>query len=196
MEDINEILTLFDSREKWTAFIDLSNKRDALVNELHTRLTTELEKIANERLIDSGWDFCAYNYSYGQIHMYPKDISQISIMMETRSWGVEWYRRCASIYVNEKCVDDIYSVFNRIKECIPELPMAGFQDNRHNNAWHLFVKQIPAAVFNVESHVKSYEECLFMAKDNAQQLAKNIWEEVFQPFANKDLAKRMTSIIL
>ena len=195
MEEINDILALFDSREKWTAFIDLSNKRDALVNELHTRLTTELEKIANERLNDSGWNFCADRNGDGQIYMYPKEISQISIMIETRSWEIEWYRRCASIYVYEPCVKNI-DVFNRIKECIPELPMAGFQDNKHNSPYHLFVKQIPATVFNVESHVKSYDECLYMAADNAQQLAKNIWEEVFQPFANKDLAERMAGFII
>lgn len=194
MEDINDILALFDSREKWTAFIELSKKRDALVNELHTRLTTELEKIANERLIDSGWDFCADENRNGQIYMCPKDTSLISIMIETWNWKSDWYRRCASIYVCEPRKS--IAVFNRIKECIPKLPMAGFQDNIHDSRYHLFVKQIPATVFNVESHVKSYEECLYMAKDNAQQLAKNIWEEVFQPFANKELAKRMTGFII
>ena len=34
MEEVNKVMTLFDSKDKWNAFIELSNMRTELVNEL------------------------------------------------------------------------------------------------------------------------------------------------------------------
>ena len=50
MEEIKGILSLFDSAETWDAFIELSEMRTGLVNELSSRLMVELQKIAKENL--------------------------------------------------------------------------------------------------------------------------------------------------
>ena len=43
--------------------------------------------------------------------------------------------------------------------------------------------------------ITSVEKCLYMAKDNASQLAMNLWEEVYEPFANKEIANLMRSFV-
>ena len=53
MEEIKNVMALFDSKDKWNAFIELSNMRTELVNELKDRLIIELKKIAESRLTDS-----------------------------------------------------------------------------------------------------------------------------------------------
>ncbi len=37
MEDIKQVLALFDSAEKWNVFIELTNKREEMVSEVKTR---------------------------------------------------------------------------------------------------------------------------------------------------------------
>ncbi len=192
MEDINKILELFDSREKWNAYIELSYLRSALVNELISRLKSQLCSIAEDRLMDSGWGFNFYDN--GQISIYLKRNSSMRIMIETSSWGNEWYRRGASIYVNPSMVD-CNTVFDAINANKHLLPMADYVDNKENSLWHLFVKQIPARIWGVENNVTSFDECLFGAKDNAQDLARNIWNDVFQPFAKKEIANLMLNMI-
>ena len=43
MEEVKKVLALFDSAEKWNAFIELSNMRNAMVDELKGRLLVELQ---------------------------------------------------------------------------------------------------------------------------------------------------------
>lgn len=38
MEEVKHVLELFDSAEKWKAYIELSNMREGLLNELKSRL--------------------------------------------------------------------------------------------------------------------------------------------------------------
>ena len=57
MEEIKQILSLFDTAEKWNSYIELSNMREALVNELKTRFFKELYHIGSKELKDSGWCF-------------------------------------------------------------------------------------------------------------------------------------------
>ena len=56
MEEVKKVLALFDSAEKWNAFIELSNMRNAMVDELKGRLLVELQRIVNSDLVDSGWE--------------------------------------------------------------------------------------------------------------------------------------------
>ncbi len=81
MEEVNNVLALFDSAEKWNAFIELSNMRSAMVDELKSRLQDELQKNAKEELIDSGWELESNN---DYISIKPVGIPRIGIVIEWR----------------------------------------------------------------------------------------------------------------
>lgn len=190
MESIREILELFDTKEKWYAFIELSQKRDALVKELNSRLITELKAIAKESLTDSGWSF---ESSSGWFYIFPTGDSDIRVIIEPQWWNHEWCRRGVSLWGNHDYLDN-YRVVKKLWENKPLLPINEFEETIKNHGWFMFTKSIPSGVFGVESQVTSYEECIFGAKDNPRQLAKNLWEEVFQPFAKKEIADLLKSI--
>lgn len=198
MEEINRILELFDSADKWRAFIELSSKRNDLVDELYTRFLIEFRRISGHHLVDSGW-YVTDDKNYFGIK--PKGTKLIGVLIEWAWWNdptTPWGRRGAFIWIDAKHTNS-YKVYSKINTLQNELPLRDFEENYQNHQWLPFVKKIPSAVFTVDGYsndcLSSFEECLYMAKDNASLLAQNIWDEVFQPFASKEIADNMLGFL-
>lgn len=195
MEEVKKVLALFDSAEKWNAFIELSNMRNAMVEELKSRLQLELNIIANKKLLDSGWEMHSDNNG---ISIRPIGAPLIAITIEWSWWNAPntpWCRRGASVWVDASSTNS-QNVFDMIKSNRNALPLQDYEENIQNHTWFPFIKQIPASVFNVNDDITSVEQCLYMAKDNASKLALNIWENVFEPFATKENADLMRSFVI
>lgn len=195
MEDVKQVLALFDSQKKWNAFIELSNMKDDIVNELRTRLIVELQIIADNSLDDSGWSFVVDNNG---IYIKPKDTSVIGIAMEWNCWNqsiILGGRRCACLWVDANSIDST-KIFEQVQQYRSERAFRDYVGNIQNHKWFPYVKQIPASVFDVDDCTTSVEECLYMAKDNAKLLAENLWKQVFEPFANKKWAGLMESFVI
>lgn len=195
MEEVKKVLALFDSAEKWNAFIELSNMRNAMVEELKSRLQLELNIIANKKLLDSGWEMHSDNNG---ISISPIGAPLIAITIEWSWWNAPntpWCRRGASVWVDASSTNS-QNVFDMIKSNRNALPLQDYEENIQNHTWFPFIKQIPASVFNVNDDITSVEQCLYMAKDNASKLALNIWENVFEPFATKENADLMRSFVI
>lgn len=194
MEEVKQVLALFDSADKWNAFIEISNMREKLINELKDRLVIELKKITGNSLADSGWDFYA---DYSVIEIKPIYTSNIDIRIEWNSWNssnMPWCRRAVCVWVDARSINST-NVFNLIKSEKERLPLQDYEENIQNHSWLPFIKQIPSKIFNVDDNITSVEECLYMAKDDAAQLAKNLWENIFKPFANKETAYLLSSFV-
>ena len=194
MEEIKTVLSLFDSAKKWNAYIELSNMKQELVNELRNRLLVELRIVAKNNLLESCWDFFANN---DYIFIYPKGTSSIGIRIEWKWWdnpAYPWGKRGAFLWVDAQNTNS-HDVFNAIISRKDSLPLNNYEENIHNHGWLPFAKKIPSTVFNVDDNITSMEECLYRAKDNATQLAKDLWKEVFKPFANKECADIFCRII-
>ena len=194
MEEVNTVLSLFDSADKWNAYIELSNMKQDLVNELKERLRIELGKIADSNLSGSGWEF----YSDDKyIFIKPKGTLLIGIGIEWRWWDNAvnpWCKRGAFLWVDANNANS-RNVFDEIKSCKGSLPLNNYEENIENHGWFPFIKEIPSTVFDVDDSITSVEGCLYKAKDNAGQLAKDLWIEVFEPFANKECADVFCRII-
>lgn len=190
MEDIKEVLALFDTFDKWSSYIELANMRMDLLNELKSRLKTELKKIA-EMHLDSEWTFyCDNNY----ICIKPSGTPLIGIILEWQWWKTAWCRRGVALWVDANNTDS-KRVFSEIRERKSLLPLQDFVENIQNHSWFPFVKQIPSKVFDVSDETISVDECLFKAKDKSVQLAFDLWEEVFKPFATQEIAQIFEEII-
>lgn len=194
MEDIKQVLALFDSAEKWNVFIELSNMREEMVSELKTRLLIELHKIAESELAESGWSFGSDKNS---VYIRPKSTPLIAINIEWNWWNAPnapWCKRSACLWVDANSIDST-KVFDQMKSHKDLTALQDYVENIQNHPWFPFAKQIPAKVFDVNENTTSVEECLFLAKDNAKLLAGNLWSEVFKPFAYKECADLMVSIV-
>lgn len=195
MEEVNTVLSLFDSTEKWKAYIELANMKQDLVSELKKRLITELRKVAETNLAGSGWEFFADN-EYN-IYIKPKDSLLIGIGIEWRWWDNSanpWCKRGACLWVDARNANSP-NVFNEIKSCEDSLPLDDYEENIENHGWLPFIKEIPSTIFDVDESTTSVEGSLYRAKDNAAQLANDLWKEVFEPFANKECADKFCEII-
>lgn len=198
MDEIKQILDYFDSGEKWKAYINLSNKRDALVSELYSRFLNELKGITSdysEYLADSGWEFQYSNNDF--IAIKPTGTDLIGVIVEWQWWVYPWGKRGAFIWVDSKRTDSL-RVFEKLKSIKGQLPLNDYLENYHNHQWLPFVKQIPSTIFTinglVDDQLASFEECFYLAKDNAYLLATNLWNDVFSPFISKEIATKMVKL--
>jgi|GEM_PF-592301 len=198
MEEINRILELFDSADKWRAFIELSSKRNDLVDELYSRFLNDFRRISGHHLVDSGWYLISNNKHIG---IRPIGTQLIGVLIEWAWWNnpaTPWGRRGAFIYIDcdHTNSNKLFSMINAEKN---KLPLQDYEENYQNHQWLPFVKQIPSAMFTVDGNsndcLTSFEDCLYMAKDNASLLAQNLWDEVFQPFASKEIADIMLGFL-
>ena len=189
MENIKQIMDLFDNAEKWSAYIKLSNYRVSLVEYLKSTLCQEIQALANYKLKNTGWIF-EYNNDF--LNIYPEASKLIAVLIEWKFWNEPWYRRGVGIWVNDDETDS-RKVYEKLKELRHSLPLDGFEDRTH--AWIPFTKQIPASVFGVTDKVESVEECLYMASVNPKQLSLNIWHNVFEPFATKEYSELFASVV-
>lgn len=201
MENIKQIMDLFDNAEKWSAYIELSNYRESLVEYLKSTLCQEIQALANYKLRNTGWIFES-DRSNCYIEMYPEASKLIAVAIEWKYWNEPWCRRGVGIWVNDDETDS-RKVYEKLKELRHSLTLDGFEDNleKHGwypftkHGWYPFTKQIPASVFGVTDKVESVEECLYMASVNPKQLSRNIWHNVFEPFATKEYSELFASVV-
>lgn len=190
MEEIKQVLSLFDTVVKWNSYIELSNMREALVNELKTRLYKEICNIGDEKLKDSGWCFDDNN-NVNIIRIFPEGTKLIGVAIEFQWWNYDWGHRSCFIWTNPDIVDISSLKHSQIRE---KNPLQDFEENNQSD-WLPYVKKIPANVFDVANEITSVELCLYRAKDYAKEMAEDIWKEVFEPFANKNVGKELKSIV-
>lgn len=190
MNEIEKVLSLFKTAEDWNSFVELSNMKDMMVRELKSRLLTEMRKIAVPKLSGADWDYDA-NYDYISIVL--QKYHSLSIRIEWRHWS--WYERGAGIWINhpEIIPEKFNGKVNANADLKGFLTDNGFHESREN-AWYPFMKTIPAKVFfqkDSNDSCKLVEECLFRAIQDAEGLAKDLWNNVFKPFVEKEDAISM-----
>lgn len=192
MEEIKQVLSLFDTVEKWNSYIELSNMREALVNELKTRLLEELRRIGEKKLKDSGWEF--YDRLSDGIGIAPYD-SDLGVGLVFGYWNRRGIYARSSVVFSKKGIN-----YSKLHEMVlqnsHELPLKSIlQDYIENfHEWEPYVKRIPANVFEVSDEITSIDLCLYRAKDHAKEMAEDIWKEVFEPFTNKKVGEIMKFI--
>ena len=194
MNEIENVLSLFKSAEDWNSFVELSNMKDMMVRELKRRLLTEMRIIAESNLSGAGWKYDA-NYDYISIVL--QKHHSLSIRIEWRHWS--WYERGAGIWINHPEIIPkkfIWKV-NANADLKGFLTDKGFHESREN-AWYPFMKTIPAKVFfqkDSNDSCKLVEECLFWAIQDAEGLAKDLWNNVFNPFVEGNVISMLVKVL-
>lgn len=195
MNEIEKVLSLFKTAEDWNSFVELSNMKDMMVRELKCRLLTEMRKIAVPKLSGADWEYDA-NCDYISIVLHGHHTLKLGI--EWKFWTCPWYERGAGIWINPSeitPVDFIGKVYGntKLKDFLTD---KGFHENREH-LWYPFVKTIPATVFydgNNDS-CKLVEECLFRAIQDAEGLAKDLWNNVFNPFVEGNVISMLVKVL-
>lgn len=192
MNEIENVLSLFKTAEDWNSFVELSNMKDMMVRELKRRLLKEMRIIAESNLSGADWEYEAKD---DYISIVLQGQHALSICIEWRHWS--WYKRGAGIWIDpSKITPEVFiGNVNANADLKGFLTANGFHESREN-AWYPFMKTIPAEVFFSNDSCRLVEECLFMAKQDAKELADNLWKEVFRPFVENENVIRMLVEVL
>lgn len=195
MNEIEKVLSLFKTAEDWNSFVELSNMKDMMVRELKCRLLTEMRIIAVPKLSGADWEYDA-NCDYISIVLHGHHTLKLGI--EWKFWTCPWYERGAGIWINPSeitPVDFIGKVYGNTK-LKDFLTAKGFHENREH-LWYPFVKTIPATVFHDGNNdsCKLVEECLFRAIQDAEGLAKDLWNNVFNPFVEGNVISMLVKVL-
>lgn len=195
MNEIEKVLSLFKTAEDWNSFMELSNMKDMMVRELKCRLLTEMRIIAESNLSGADWEYDA-NCDYISIVLHGHHTLKLGI--EWKFWTCPWYERGAGIWINPSeitPVDFIGKVYGNTK-LKDFLTAKGFHESREH-LWYPFVKTIPATVFHDGNNdsCKLVEECLFRAIQDAEGLAKDLWNNVFNPFVEGNVISMLVKVL-
>ena len=192
MNEIENVLSLFKTAEDWNSFVELSNLKDMMVRELKRRLLKEMRIIAESNLSGADWEYEAKD---DYISIVLQGQHALSICIEWRHWS--WYKRGAGIWIDpSKITPEVFiGNVNANADLKGFLTANGFHESREN-AWYPFMKTIPAEVFFSNDSCRLVEECLVMAKQDAKELADNLWKEVFRPFVENENVIRMLVEVL
>ena len=195
MNEIEKVLSLFKTAEDWNSFVELSNMKDMMVRELKCRLLTEMRKITVPKLSGADWEYDA-NCDYISIVLHGHHTLKLGI--EWKFWTCPWYERGAGIWINPSeitPVDFIGKVYGNTK-LKDFLTAKGFHESR-KHLWYPFVKTIPATVFHDGNNdsCKLVEECLFRAIQDAEGLAKDLWNNVFNPFVEGNVISMLVKVL-
>lgn len=192
MNEIENVLSLFKTAEDWNSFVELSNMKDMMVRELKRRLLKEMRIIAESNLSGADWEYEAKD---DYISIVLQGQHALSICIEWRHWS--WYKRGAGIWIDpSKITPEVFiGNVNANADLKGFLTDKGFHESREN-AWYPFMKTIPAEVFFSNDSCRLVEECLFRAKQEAKELADDLWETVFRPFVENENVIRMLVEVL
>ena len=195
MNEIEKVLSLFKTAEDRNSFVELSNMKDMMVRELKSRLLTEMRKIAVPKLSGTDWEYDA-NCDYISIVLHGHHTLKLGI--EWKFWTCSWYERGAGIWINPSEItpeDFIGKVYGNTK-LKDFLTAKGFHESREHLCYP-FVKTIPATVFHDGNNdsCKLVEECLFRAKQDAEGLAKDLWNNVFNPFVEGNVISMLVKVL-
>ena len=187
-------MSLFKTAEDWNSFVELSNMKDMMVRELKRRLLTEMQKIAVPKLSGAGWE---YDASDDYISIVLQKHPSLSICIEWRHWS--WYKRGAGIWINPSEInpEKFIGKVNANADLKGFLTDKGFHESGEN-AWYPFMKTIPAKVFFQDDSSDSCsleEECLFRAIQDAEGLAKDLWNNVFNPFVEGNVISMLVKVL-
>ena len=121
----------------------------------------------------------------------------LSICIEWRHWS--WYKPGPGICIDPSPIapEDFIGNVNANADLKGFLTDNGFHESREN-AWYPFMKTIPAKVFfqNVNNDsCKLVEECLFRAIQDADRLAKDLWNNVVNPFVEVNVISMLVKVL-
>lgn len=176
--ELKDIQDLFNSKEKWDAFIELYYEaKDVLIDNWIKDVFNGVKHLYE---IDSthsqGWTFLA-NDKERWMKLFPTETGEngVSICFELNGWTF-------SLYVNKKyCNAD--NVRGAIDSNVIERWFNDFNGDK-TNYWVLS-KTVPQSIIGVADSAKSLEKELYYWHVNKDGIAKQIWH-LFQSFLNDE----------
>ena len=181
-----EIGRLFDTQEKWDAFLELCYKKDHLRDYWFHNTIDAVEGMVLNHPGHNGWKLIRGNF---WIRLSPVETGQESLSINIDFWN----NRRACLWINANLHDsEIVTAFLE-KNSSSLLPvLTGFVTNNH--PWEPMVKTIPADIINYENDIKTFDSFMYTWNNRKETVAKRIFEEFFEPVMKPNILDIFKSI--
>ena len=167
-----EIGRLFDTQEKWDAFLELCYKKDPLRRHWFHETIDSLEGLFLRHPGHDGWNLIRGDF---WIRLSPSATGQDSL-----SINIDFWNRKSCVWINAN-LHDSGTVARLLEEnsssLLPVLP--GFVSSSH--PWEPMFKTIPSDIINYENDPKTFDSYMFTWKNRKEDVAKRIFDEYFAP---------------
>jgi hypothetical protein len=182
-----EIGRLFDSQEKWDAFVELCYKKDPLRHYWFNNTIDAVEQLVLNHPGHNGWKLIRGDF---WIRLSPVETGQESLSIHIDFWG-----RWAGVWINAN-LHNPETVVSLLEEyssgLLPALP--GFVTN--NEPWVPMTKTIPADIINYEKDPKTFDSFMYTWNSRKDAVAKRIFDEFFESVLNPAILVIFKSISL
>lgn len=182
-----EIGRLFDTPEKWDAFLELCYKKDPLRHYWFHNTIDNVESMVLNHPGHNGWKMIRGDF---WIRLSPAETGQ-----ESLSITIDFWNRRACVWINATLHDSgavVALLEEHSSSLLPALP--GFVTNNH--PWEPMAKTIPADIINYENDPKTFDSFMYTWNDRKDSVAKRIFEEFLEPVLQPCILEILKSISL
>lgn len=180
-----EIGRLFDTQEKWDAFLDLCYIKNTLRKHWFYHTIDAVDRLVLNHPRHNGWKLFRGDF---WVRLSPVETGQ-----ESLSINIDFWHRSSSLWINANHYDS-KNVNNLIEQnsstLLPVLP--GFVTN--NNPWEPMVKTIPADIINYEADEKTFDSFMFTWNNKEAIVAQRIFEEYLEPVMKPEILEVFKTI--
>ena len=183
--EFSEIGKLFNSQEKWDAFLELWYVKDNLRNHWYDETVLQVRKLCEAHADGGAW---VVSSGYYWIRLSPRETGQ-----ESLSINVDFSQRNASLWINANLFDAKITSSEVLVNGAILLPcLPGFVS--YNHPWCPMLKAIPTDIINYEADWKTFDSFMYKWAHSDGAIAKRTYSEFFEPVLNAKVADLFSRI--
>lgn len=169
---LQQAMAMFDSQEKWDAFLELWNLRSPICEKWKWGLINRLRHLFGSTIDTNKWQFNQFNDG---VRIYPKELGLDH--MEVR---IKINERMGSLWINPNIYDSV-KVRQMIQNHHIVMPLLkGFE---YNNDWDIWSKP-----FDNDICASTLDSSCYIWGHDTERVAKVLFETYIKPFMTDEIA--------
>ena len=166
---LQQAMEMFDSQEKWDAFLELCYKKDEIRNRWLNELKNRLKQMFGSIVDTDKWQFNEW------VRIYPKELGLDH--MEVR---IPINERKGYLWINQNIYDSV-KVRQMIQDHHIVMPLLkGFE---YNNDWDIWNKP-----FDNDICTSTFDSSSYIWGHDTERVAKVLFETYIKPFMTDEIA--------
>ena len=180
-----ELGRLFDTQEKWDAFLELCYKKDPLRQHWFHETIDSLMGLFMRHSGYDGWNLIRGDF---WIRLSPCETGK-----ESLSINIDFWNRKSCVWINANLHNSgvvVKMLEEKSSILLPALP--GFVFNNH--PWEPMVKTIPSDIINYENDLKTFDSFMYTWHNRKEVVAERIFDEYFSPVLKPEILGEFVGI--
>lgn len=169
---LQQAMALFDTQEKWDAFLELCNNRNVIRDKWLNALTEKIKQLFYSVADTGKWQ---YMNDKGMLKIFPSQLSKDNMDIHINLWdmrGYLWIHK--DIYNSEKA--------QKIIQSNPKI-MSLLKEFEYYNEWDIYNKPFANDIYE-----SSRDNSCYLWGHDTERVAESIFETYIHPFMTDEIA--------